>query len=197
MGLKKFVISLLLLGGVVFALAGCGTAEQESQDAESQVIAMVQEYYDSRIRGEDEAAADLLLFSEATQDMKQAFPGAFQTTPVQSYTIREVSQLTEDLYRVNIVGVFLTPYELVYNEDGEVVGTSFGDGRPWYVNSFDKISYAAYVDGKWGFCISAQYVPDGMYDFPEEELGEIPTLPLMTDEDDPQSPPQVVTDQDA
>lgn len=164
-------LAVTLLFALILTVAGCGGAAADTtQDPEDAVREVVRAYYTDRINGDYEQAASYLLFSKQTEDMKDAFPGCFETDLIQSFSINEVTKLTDELYRVNVVGLYFLPWEWVYDEDGNMVGTDCSGGHDWYLNCLDVDNYVAYSDGKWGFCISARYVPEGMYDFSEEEL---------------------------
>ncbi len=168
-----FMLNALLLASCTADAAPTG------KNAEEQVDALVRQFYNDRLAGNHEEAAALLLFSERTSDMKDLFPGSFYTTALQSYTVNNIEKLTDELYSVNVIGLILYPFDLVYGEDGKVIGTKDTTGAKWQVNSFDTTLYVARINQKWGICISARFVPEGMYDFPENELKEPTGLPSL------------------
>lgn len=165
-----FIMACLCLIG-----SGCVSEDiSQVEKQETQVENIVRQYYNSRINGDYENASNLLVFNDATENMKMMFPESFSNTPIQSYTIERIEALTPELYEVKVIGVYLTPVEFIY-ENGEIVGSKSESDRNWHVDCFESTIYTAYIDGKWGICLSARYVPEEMYEFPEDSLmgGEI------------------------
>ena len=163
------VLGLFLMLTIVGA--GCSATRTDmSKNIENEIRDLVHEYYTNLVEGNYDKAVSYLLFSERTEDMKVWFPGCYETDLIQSFTISEITKLTDELYKVNVVGITLMPYELVYDQKGNIIGSNNNEGLDWYINCFDADNYVALSDGKWGFCISARYVPEGMYDFSENEL---------------------------
>lgn len=153
-------------------LGGCTAEQAETQvsNTEQQVRELFQSYYDNQINGNYEDAFSLMLFSDSTADERSLFPESFLSTPVQSYTILSVNELTTELYEVYIIGTYLTPVKIVYGDDGVAIGIESNKTERWFVDTFNKASYAVCVDGKWNVCNSARNVPDGLYEFSEKEL---------------------------
>ncbi len=168
--MKKFHFLLAVLPAIilVIVITGCGTEKNDNQD--TQVERAVREFYTDLKDGNYEDAAEMLIFSEATQDMKDLFPSSFSNSPIQSFSIDSIEKFTDDLYKVHVIGINLLPFELIYDESGKVVGTKENPNKTWHIDSFDNEHYAARVDGRWGICISPRYVPEGMYSFTEEDL---------------------------
>ncbi len=181
------VLLLLLVG---FLLPGCQSAETEkpadSADNAAQITELTERYYDALVARDDDAAIAAMYFADGTDEyFKELCTDFSGASLVQSYTVYDIQELTPELYAVNVVGVQLSPFELVYGDDGAVIGTKEPtDGKKWHVQSLDATHYAAYVDGSWKFCVAPQAVPEGLYDFPEEAMQTAPILP-MSDGDTP------------
>lgn len=179
----KLFFSLVLLFCVL--LSGCSQTTAQAETTEEQVESVVRQFYDYLVSSNYEEASSMLIFSEATEkeNMRDLFPESFGNAPTQSYTIEEIKELTPELYEVNVIGVYLTPFEFVYDDSGEVMGIKEKSENRWHVDSFSSTKYIANVDGEWGVCISARYVPEGMYDFSEKELEGGQGLPTIDAEE--------------
>ena len=179
----KLFFSFALLFCIL--LAGCSHTTVQRETTEEQIRNIVKQFYDHCVSGNYEEASSMLIFSEATEkeNMRDLFPESLGSAPTQSYTIEEIKKLTPELYEVNVIGVFLTPFEFVYDDSGEVIGTKADSGGRWHVDSFSSTNYIAKVNGEWGVCISARYVPEEMYDFSENELQGGQGLPIIDDEE--------------
>lgn len=163
----KRVICIALFCSCVI-LGGCAKDLDEEQ-AEQQVTSLVKTYYSALCSKDYEQARDTLYFPPGFDDsLKERYSDYSGSPLLESYSIYETKKLTDKLYSVNVVGIMLSPVEYCYDDDGEIVGIKEPrDGRQWYVESLDVTNYAAYVDGKWRFCVWSNCVPEGMYDFPE------------------------------
>lgn len=172
--MKKVTQAVLLVIAFAFCLMGC--AKDEGVETSScdkgvpkSVSQLVKSYYDSIIAGEYNAAIDVMYFPEGTDELEELYTDFSSPSLLQSYSIYEITELTPELYSVNVVGVQLSRVAFVYDENGDISGMKEPeDGRHWYVQSLDRTHYVAYVDEDWKFCVTSKVVPPGMYEFEDE-----------------------------
>lgn len=182
-GLKAFASILCVVFSFCIGLSGCAedVSISQKETSEEAVEKIVQRFYNCKVEGNFDEATSLLIFSEETADERELYPGAFSSTPTQSYTIDAIEELAPKVYEAHVIGTYLAPFQVVYGEDGEATGIS-GDGmNRWYLNVFSQNVYIVKQNGKWGICPAARNVPKGMYEFPPEELEEPGVLTSLDD----------------
>ncbi len=123
----------------------------------------VKSYYDNVIARDYHKAVEMLQFTESTIAYREIIPASYEGAPLKYYSIKELKKLDDDIYQVEIDGVF------------EVNGVE---------HPVTGLKYAIFNNNEWKYCLSNRFVPPEIYKFSNNQLhnplpdgGEVILLP--------------------